>query len=43
MQLAMGMDDSRLAAAFLRAEEQRRLAAIREIVLTAVNNVPVRV
>src|SRR6516165_6420903 len=39
----LGMTDSRLAAAHLRAEELRRLGEIRHIVIGSVNNVPIRV
>ena len=37
------MDDSVQARAYLRAEEQRRLKEIREIVLATTNNIPIRV
>src|SRR5262249_14778618 len=40
---AMAMKTPEEAAAYLRAEEQRRLREIRAIVITSVNNVPVRV
>jgi cobalt-zinc-cadmium resistance protein CzcA len=42
-QLVLGMTDPGKAAARLRAEENRRLREIRGIVITANNNVPVRV
>jgi cobalt-zinc-cadmium resistance protein CzcA len=38
-----GWSDPSAAAAFLRAEEARRIREIRQTVVTAVNNVPVRV
>src|SRR5438093_373392 len=41
MQVAMSMKDPREAAAFLRAEERRRIKEIRQIVITAINNVPI--
>src|SRR5437016_5741792 len=37
----LSLGDPQAAAAYLRAEEQRRLHEIREIVITAVNNVPI--
>jgi heavy metal efflux system protein len=40
---AMGMSTPEEARDFLRAEEQRRLREIRQIVITSVNNVPIRV
>src|SRR5262249_7891762 len=43
VQDVLGMTDPRAAAARLRAEEQRRLQEIRQIVITAYNNVPIRV
>src|SRR5262249_32610493 len=43
MEKALGMPTAEMAAACLRAEEQRRLWEIRDIVITSVNNVPVRV
>ncbi len=39
----MGMKDPIAASNYLRAEEERRIREIRQIVLTATNNVPVRV
>src|SRR5262249_1596733 len=42
-QEVLGMTDPHAAAAHLRAEEQRRLREIRQLVLASVNNVPVRV
>src|SRR5262249_15525072 len=39
----LGMKDPPAAAAFLRAEEARRLREIRQTVVSSVNNVPVRV
>src|SRR5262245_33530862 len=43
MEKAFGMKSPEEAAAFLRAEEQRRLQEIRDIVLTSVNNKPITV
>lgn len=43
MEKAFAMKTPQEAAAFLRAEEQRRLREIRSIVVTANNNVPVRI
>jgi heavy metal efflux system protein len=43
MQRILGMKDSRAAAEYLRAEEERRLQEIRQVVIASVNNVPVRV
>ncbi|HZT83338.1 MAG TPA: efflux RND transporter permease subunit [Gemmataceae bacterium] len=43
MQHVLGLKSAREAAAYLRAEEQQRLREIRQIVITSVNNVPVRV
>jgi cobalt-zinc-cadmium resistance protein CzcA len=43
IQQCLSMKDPREAAAFLRAEENRRIQEIRDIVVTSVNNVPVRV
>jgi Cu/Ag efflux pump CusA len=40
---AFGMKGPEEAAAFLREEEQRRLREIRNIVITSVNNVPIRI
>src|SRR5262245_4935387 len=40
---AFGMETPEQAAAFLRAEEERRTREIRQIVVTSVNNVPIRV
>lgn len=40
---AMSMPDAKTAAAYLRAEERRRVRQIRQIVITAANNVPIRV
>src|SRR5262245_364727 len=40
---AMNMLDAPAAAAYLRAEERRRIREIREIVIAATNNVPIRV
>src|SRR5262245_12194064 len=42
-QQILSMTDPREAARFLRAEEARRLAEIRQVVVASVNNVPVRV
>jgi cobalt-zinc-cadmium resistance protein CzcA len=39
----LGMTDPRAAAATLRAEERKRLRALRRIVIAATDNVPVRV
>ena len=43
MDKAMAMTDPVAARDFLRAEEQRRIREIRQIVLTATDNVPVHV
>jgi heavy metal efflux system protein len=43
IQLVLAMKTPAEAAAFLRAEEARRLREIRQTVVTSVNNVPVRV
>src|SRR5262249_55426001 len=43
MEQVLGMNDPRAAVAHLRAEEERRIRQIREIVIASVNNVPVRV
>ena len=43
IETAMGMKDPVAARNYLRAEEERRLREIRQIVLSATNNVPVRV
>jgi cobalt-zinc-cadmium resistance protein CzcA len=43
IETAMGMKDPVAARDYLRAEEQRRIREIRQIVLSATNNVPVRV
>ncbi len=43
IEVAMGMKDPVAARDYLRGEEERRLREIRQIVLTATNNVPVRV
>ena len=43
IETAMGMKDPLAARNYLRAEEDRRLREIRQIVLNATNNVPVRV
>ena len=40
---AMNMPDPASAVAYLRAEEKRRVRQIRQIVITATNNVPIRV
>src|SRR6185295_14068989 len=40
---AMNMPDATTAAAYLRAEERRRVRQIRQIVIAATNNVPIRV
>jgi cobalt-zinc-cadmium resistance protein CzcA len=43
VQQVLGMADPRAAAARLRAEEAKRLREMRRIVITSVNNVPIRV
>ncbi len=43
MERAFAMQTPQKAAAFLRAEDRKRLNAIRAIVITSVNNVPVRI
>ena len=43
MERAFAMKTPEAAAAFLRAEDQKRLSEIRNIVITAVNNVPIRI
>src|SRR4029079_2894101 len=40
---AMNMPDAVTAAAYLRVEERRRVRQIRQIVIAATNNVPIRV
>lgn len=40
---AMNMPDPASAAAYLRAEERRRVRQIRQIVIVATNNIPIRV
>ena len=42
-QLALGVNDPTAAANTLRAEEARRCLEIRQVVVTSVNNVPVRI
>jgi cobalt-zinc-cadmium resistance protein CzcA len=43
MEPAISMKTPQEAAAFLRAQEQVRLSQIRDIVITSVNNVPIRI
>jgi Cu/Ag efflux pump CusA len=43
MDVAFGMKTPEEAAQFLRAEEQKRLREIRSIVITSINNAPVRI
>jgi len=43
IETAVGMKDPLAARDYLRSEETRRIREIREIVLTATNNVPVRI
>src|SRR6516162_10296945 len=43
MEIAVAMKTPEEAAAFLRAEDKRRIREIRELVITTVNNVPVLV
>lgn len=43
MVIARGMSDPVQAAAYLRSEEERRIREIREVVIDATNNVPIRV
>jgi len=43
MQRAMAMKTPEDAAALLRAEDQKRLSEIRNIVITSINNVPIRI
>jgi Cu/Ag efflux pump CusA len=43
MEVAFGMKTPQEAAAYLRAEEQRRLQEIRDIVITAYNGGPIRI
>src|SRR5436305_362868 len=43
MQRALGMKDAAAASACLRDEEEQRLQEIRQVVVAATNNVPVRV
>ena len=43
MQQVLSMKNPKEAAAFLRAEEARRLVEIRQVVVASVNNVPVRI
>ncbi len=43
VQHVLGMSSAKEAVKYLRAEEQRRLKQIRQIVLTTTNNLPIRV
>jgi heavy metal efflux system protein len=43
VQRTLGMQNPKEAVRYLRAEEQRRLRQIRQIVLTTTNNLPIRV
>jgi cobalt-zinc-cadmium resistance protein CzcA len=43
MEKALGMANAEEAAAYLRSEDQKRLREIRDIVITSVNNVPIRI
>jgi cobalt-zinc-cadmium resistance protein CzcA len=43
MEKAFGMKTPEEAAAYLRAEEQRRLREIRSIVITSINNSPIKI
>src|SRR5262249_49169343 len=43
MEVAFGMKTPEEAAAYLRAEDEARVQEIRQIVITSINNVPVRV
>src|SRR5271166_4371148 len=43
MEKAIAMKTPEEAAAFLRAEDQKRLSEIRNIVITSINNVPIRI
>jgi cobalt-zinc-cadmium resistance protein CzcA len=43
MEHILALADPRAAAAMLRAEEERRIREIRDIVIASVNNVPIRV
>jgi cobalt-zinc-cadmium resistance protein CzcA len=43
MEKALGMKTPEEATAYLRAEENKRLREIRDIVITSVNNIPVRI
>jgi cobalt-zinc-cadmium resistance protein CzcA len=40
---AMNLPDAESAAAYMRSEERRRIRQIRKIVITATNNIPIRV
>jgi cobalt-zinc-cadmium resistance protein CzcA len=43
MEKAFGMKSPEAAAAYLRAEDEKRLLEIRKIVIASVNNIPIRV
>src|SRR4029077_6558362 len=43
MEKELGMKTAEEAAAYLRAEDQKRLREIRDIVITSINNVPIRI
>jgi Cu/Ag efflux pump CusA len=43
MEKAIGMKSPEEAAAYLREEEQKRLREIRSIVITSINNIPIRI
>jgi cobalt-zinc-cadmium resistance protein CzcA len=43
IEMAISMESAEQAAAFLRREEQSRLREIRDIVITSINNIPVRI
>jgi heavy metal efflux system protein len=43
MELAIGMKKPEEAAAYLREQEQVRLRQLRDVVITSINNVPIRV
>jgi cobalt-zinc-cadmium resistance protein CzcA len=43
MEIAIGKGTPEEAAAYLRSEDRKRLSEVRDIVITSVNNVPVRI
>jgi cobalt-zinc-cadmium resistance protein CzcA len=43
LEQVLAMNNPRAATAYLRSEDERRIRQIRDVVITAVNNVPIRV